>query len=443
MMKKILAVLLAAATCLSMAACSNSGSGNADGGNDGEGTGDEKIVIWTLAEDLKDFAEHYKEETGKEADVTVIAPADYPTKLNTSLGSRSDEVDVIVGEPQMLPDFFEAGFFADLSEFDADAKEKLVDYVYEAGKDEDGILRALSYQVTAGGVIYRRDLATEVFGTDDPEAMSEKFSSYEAILKTAEELNKAGYSIFGDTGALSRFSGSDAPWVKDGVLQMTESRLGYLDAAVELYQKNYVAFAPEWSAAWYASMAGELPFNAGWSDLEEIDEDAPTTQVFAYAMPSWGALTIRDNAGDNKGKFGICKGICSFFGGGTFIGVNEFSNKKEAAKEFVEFCTLNEETSEWWIDASDGDVVSMKSVLEANKDYENESFGNQKTYAFFLEEAQAVDYSLITRYDTAIGDAFGQAITAVQKGEKTKDQALKDFYTEVQTVYPEIQVPEA
>lgn len=224
---------------------------------------------------------------------------------------------------------------------------------------------------------------------------------------------------------------------------MTESRLGYLDAAVELYQKNYVAFAPEWSAAWYASMAGELPFNAGWSDLEEIDEDAPTTQVFAYAMPSWGALTIRDNAGDNKGKFGICKGICSFFGGGTFIGVNEFSNKKEAAKEFVEFCTLNEETSEWWIDASDGDVVSMKSVLEANKDYENESFGNQKTYAFFLEEAQAVDYSLITRYDTAIGDAFGQAITAVQKGEKTKDQALKDFYTEVQTVYPEIQVPEA
>ena len=63
---------------------------------------------------------------------------------------------------------------------------------------------------------------------------------------------------------------------------MTESRLGYLDAAVELYQKNYVAFAPEWSAAWYASMAGELPFNAGWSDLDEIDEDSPTTQVFAY-----------------------------------------------------------------------------------------------------------------------------------------------------------------
>ena len=80
-------------------------------------------------------------------------------------------------------------------------------------------------------------------------------------------------------------------------------------------------------------------------------------------------------------------------------------------------------------------------MLEANKDYENPSFGNQKTYAFFAEEASAVDYSLITRYDTAIGDAFGQAIESIQKGEKDKKTALKDFYLEVQSVYPEIEVP--
>ncbi len=437
-MKKFIAVLLAVATCLSLTACGGGGGTGSGGGAD-----DNTIVVWTLAEDLKDFAEHYEEATGVNVEVTVIAPADYPTKLNTSLGSRSSEVDVIVGEPQMLPDFFDAGFFADLSEFDAAAQEKLVDYIYEAGKDEDGVLRALSYQVTPGSVIYRRDLATEVFGTDDPDEIAKKFSSYDEIVKTAEELNAAGYSIFGDTGALRWFANSEAPWVKDGELQMTQTRLDYLDAAVELYQNNYVAFAPEWSAAWYASMAGPLPFNAGWSELDEVDADAPTTQVFSYVMPSWGALTIRDNAQDNKGKFGVCKGVSSFFGGGTFIGVNEFSEKKEAAMDFVEFCTLNEETAEWWIDASDGDIVSMKSVLEANKDYENESFGNQKTYAFFMEEAENVDYSLITRYDTAIDTAFGQAIEACQKGEKDTETALKDFYMEVQTVYPEIKVPEA
>ena len=440
-MKRILAALLAAAICVPVAGCDNTNSGN-NGSTGGEGGSADKLVVWTLAEDLKDFAAYYTEKTGVQVDVNVIAPADYPTKLTTALGSRSSEADIIVGEPQMLPDFFDAGFFADLSEFDAAAQEKLVSYIYDAGLDSNGVLRALSYQVTPGSVIYRRDLATEVFGTDDPDAIGEMFSSYDAILDTAEKLDAAGYSIFGDTGALRWFANADSPWVKDGVLQMTESRLGYLDTAVALYQNEYVAFAPEWSAAWYASMAGELPVNAGWSELDDVAEGTPTTQVFAYVMPSWGALTIRDNAQDNKGKFGVAKGISSFFGGGTFIGVNEFSERKEAAMDFVEFCTLNEETAQWWIEQSDGDIVSMKSVLEANKDYENPSFGNQKTYEFFTKEAEAVDYSLITRYDTAIGDAFGQAIEAVQKQEKTKEQALSDFYMEINAIYPEITTPE-
>ena len=431
-MKRIISLALAAVMCLSLAGCGGSGAKKED---------DNKLVVWTLAEDLKDFAEYYTEQTGVEVEVTVIAPADYPTKINTTLGSRNGDVDVIVGEPQMLADFYDAGFFADLSEFDAQASEKLVDYVYEAGKDEDGVLRTLSYQVTPGSVIYRRDLAKEVFGTDDPAAISEKFSTFDAIRQTAVELDAAGYSIFGDTGSLRWFANSDAPWVQDGALQMTDSRLDYFDAAVDLYQNEYVAFAPEWSAAWYASMAGPLPVNAGWAELDELDANAPTTQIFSYVMPSWGAVIIRDNAAENKGNFSVAKGVCSFFGGGTFIGVNEFSENQEEAKKFVEFCTLNEDVAQWWLEKSDGDVVAMKSVLEANKDYENPSFGNQKTYEFFANEAAAVDYSLVTRYDTAIGDAFGQAIEAVQKGEKDKETALNDFYQEVKAVYPEIKTP--
>ena len=431
MKKRFLALSLAAAIAAgTLAGCGSSGGSSASGGDD------DTFVVWTLAADLEDFAKHYEEETGTKVDVTVIAPADYPTKINTTLGSRNKDVDIIVGEPQMLMDFYDAGFFADLSEFDSAASEKLVDYVYEAGKDEDGVLRALSYQVTPGSVIYRRDLAKEVFGTDDPAVIGEKFSSYDAIVETAKQLDAAGYSIFGDTGAMRWFANADEAWVKDGKLQMTDSRLDYMDAAVELYQNKYVAFATEWSAAWYASMAGELPKND--TSGEATSE---TTQVFSYVMPSWGALVIRDNAKDNKGKFGVAKGICSFFGGGTFIGVNEFSDNQEEAKKFVEFCTLNEDVAQWWLEESDGDNVAIKSVLEANKDYENPSFGNQKTYEFFAQEASAVDYSLITRYDTAIGDTFGQAIESIQKGEKDKETALKDFYLEVQSVYPEIEVP--
>lgn len=446
---KAMGVSGAAAAVAAMTGCGDNSS-SAAGGNSAAGStsgtaAGEKIVVWTLANDLKQFAEEYTKATGTEVEVVVYDSADYVSKVTPSLGAKSKDVDVFVGEPQMMPNFYEAGFCSDLSELADEAAEKLVPYVVEAGTDEDGVLRSLSYQCTPGSVIYRRDLAIEVFGTDDPDEIGKKFATFDEIKKTAADLKAAGYTIFGDTGALRWFSNSSNPWVdENGTIIVDDDRNAYFDTAVELYQKEEVAFAPEWSAAWYASMAGELPVNAGWSALDEIAEGTPTTQIFSYVMPSWGALIIRDNAGDNKGKLGVCKGVCSFFGGGTFLAVNEFSVHKETATDFVRFCTLNEDTAQWWLKASDGDVVAIKSVLEANKDYENPSFGNQKTYAFFRAEAENIDYSLITGYDDGIKDAFGAAIVSVQDGSvATKEEALKTFYMTVTTTYPELSAPEA
>ena len=450
-MKKLLALAMAACMALSLAACGGDGaSSGTEGANASGETAGKKLVVWTLSNDLKQFAEHYTEVTGNEVEVVVYDSADYVSKVTPSLGAQSSDVDVFVGEPQMMPNFYEAGFCADLSELKDEADEKLVSYVVEAGTDSDGVLRALSYQGTPGSVIYRRDIAQAVWGTDDPEEIGKKFESFEAIENTAAELKAAGYSIFGDTGALRWFSISDHAWVEDGKVIVDDARDQYFDTAVNIYQNDEVANAPEWSAPWYNSMAGALPVLGADADVwgtdadalqEMIDSGSATTEVFSYVMPSWGALIVRDNAGDNKGKFGLCSGPCSFFGGGTFLAVNEFSENKEAAMDFIKFVTLNEETSQWWLEASEGDVVSMKSVLEANKDYENPSFGNQKTYAFYMDELEKIDYSKITGYDDACKDAFGAAIVSVQKGEATKEDAMKTFYETVKNTYPELEVP--
>ncbi len=446
--KKVLSLLIAGMVTLSFVACGSSNKKENVTSSNGRS---DKIVVWSLSDDLKTFADHYEElNEGKEVEVVVIAPEDYPTKVTTALRGKAATPDIIVGEPQMLPNFFEAGFFEDLTQAPYNVeeyKDEIVDYVYEAGKDADGKVRALSYQVTPGGVTYRRDIAQAVWGNDDPEFIAEKFKDVNTIIKTAEELKSAGYRIFSDTGSLRHFTyGNDPePWVKDGKLMMTEGRLNYFDAAVQLYQEKLVAFAPEWSSAWYSSMANPIPLDAEWKEQEELDEEissnAETTEVFAYALPTWGSLIVRDNAKDNIGNFGITTGPNSYFQGGTFIGISSYSKNKEAAWDFLKFCTLDEDVAQWWIEDSKGDVVALKSVLEANKELENEAFGGQKTYEFWLNQAQSIDYSLVTGYDTQIGDYFGQAIESVQRGEKTKDQALKDFYKNVKTIYPEIEVP--
>ncbi len=455
--KRLTALALAGIMTLSLAAC---GSGNAEAptastGDNGaaetkteskDSKGDEVLTVWTLSDDLKQFAEKFTEETGTKVEVTVIAPADYPTKVQSALLAGEKDPDIIVGEPQMLGSMYEAEFFANLDDFGAqDYADKIVDYVWQVGKDANGVQRAISYQVTPAGIYYRGDIAEKVFGTSDPAEIGKKFSSYPEILKAGDELKKAGYKIFASDGELNYFSG-DSAWVVDNKLNVAQARLDYMDTAVSLYQNEYTAFAQTWSAPWYQAMSSQVPILKSttnvWDEaaVAADAEGAELTEVFAYGLPTWGTLVMRDSYGDTKGLWKVCNGPSYGFGGGTFMGVSNYSDSKELGWEFVKFCTLTETTLDWWIEKSEGDVVSYIPCLEKHANDENPVYGNQKLYAFWAEQAKGIDYSKVTKYDQAIGDAWGQAITAIKEGAKSKEDAINEFYDIVASTYPELTI---
>ncbi len=470
-MKKVLALALAGVMALSMVGCGGSDAGttsketsnnSSSGSTSNTGStaatdiaslNDGKLVIWTLANDLIDFGEKFEQETGVDVETIVIDPNEYPTKVQTALLGQEKEPDIIVGEPQMLEDFYDAGFFADLSAMGANEYEgKIVDYVWEVGQDSEGIQRAISYQITPAGFYYRRDIAQEVFGTEDPEEIGKLFATYPEILKTAKTLKDKGYRVFASDAETSYFAG-DSAWVIDGKLNIDEARYDYMDLCIELYNQDLTAYASQWATPWYMAMAGEVPLltaETQWGtdemniwdaeNFKNATADYETTEVFAYGLPAWGVITMRDNVGETSGKWGVCSGPSYGFGGGTYIGISSLSERQETAWEFVKFCTLNEDTANWWIEHSQGDTVSLISVLEQHKDDQNAIYGNQKLYSFWLEQAQGIDYSKVTRYDKAIGDAWGNAISSIKTGEKTKEDAINEFYDLVESTYPEIQI---
>lgn len=449
-LKKVLALALAGVMAAGLVGCSGGASSSSSSKKDSD-----KLVVWTLAKDLETMAEHYMEENeGKEVEVVVIEPADYPTKVGTALDAGETQPDVIVGEPQMLEAFYEAGYFADLDELGAKEYEgKIVDYVWKVGQDADGVQRAISYQITPAGFYYRRDIAEKVFGTSDPTEIGKLFADYNTILETAETLKKAGYKIFASDAETNYFSGDEA-WVVDGKLNLAQSRLDYMEMCVSLYKNEYTAFAAQWAAPWYQAMSGPVPIltaETQWGVGEEGDvwdaekfaeatKDLPTTEVFAFGLPAWGVLTMRDNVGDTAGKWGVCSGPAYGFGGGTYIGVSALSEKKDEAWDFVKYCTLTESTMEWWLDVSEGDTVSYIPTLEKHADDENEKYGGQQLYKFWLDQAQGIDYSKVTKYDTVIGDAWGKAISSYKIGEKDKETAINDFYDEVAAAYPDLTI---
>ncbi|MCF0131040.1 MAG: extracellular solute-binding protein, partial [Pseudobutyrivibrio sp.] len=186
-LKRAMATLLAGTMLLTTACGASSSAGNdskAPAANDASAeAGDNKLVVWTLANDLIDFGERFQEQTGVEVETVVIEPADYPTKVQTALLADEKEPDIIVGEPQMLEDFYDMGFFADLDQFGAqDYADQIVDYVWKVGQDSSGVQRAISYQITPAGMYYRRDIAQEVFGTEDPAEIGKLFADYPTIL---------------------------------------------------------------------------------------------------------------------------------------------------------------------------------------------------------------------------------------------------------------------
>ena len=247
-LKKLMAIMLAGTMVFGLTACGgDSGSGSSSSGSssdsgsssssdaaasDDGASGDtaqaadgERLVVWTLAADLEQFAEHYMEQnSGVAIETVVIEPANYVTKVQTALNGGQKEPDIIVGEPQMLEDFYDAGYFEDLNQAPYNAQDyadQIVDYVWEVGQDADGIQRAISYQITPAGIYYRRDIAQDVFGTDDPVEIGKLFADYPTILDTAQTLKGKGYRIFASDAEISYFSG-DSAWVIDGVLNVDQ-----------------------------------------------------------------------------------------------------------------------------------------------------------------------------------------------------------------------------
>lgn len=460
-LKKLTALLLTGVMALSLAACGGGGSAassdsaqNSGVSADGELSG--KLVIWTLAEDLRTFGDKFTEENpGVETEVVVISPGDYPTKVETALLGGDSSVDIIVGEPKMLKAMYETELFADLDALGAqDYAGQIVDYVWELGKDDEGVQRAISYQITPIGFFYRRDIADKVFGYSDPESVGKLFADYDTIIETGKTLKSAGYRIFASDGETSNFKGESA-WVVDGALNVDQQRLDYMDLAVRLYQEDLTAYAAQWSAPWFQAMGGPVPIlnadvQSGDTDLDVWDTESfeanvenyssETTEVFAFGLPAWGVLTLRDNVGETSGLWGVCSGPEYGYDGGTYIGISDQSKNKALAWEFIKFCTLNEEVADWWIEESEGDTVSLISVLEKHADDENEVYGGQKLYKFWLEQAEGINLSRISEYDIAIGTAWGTAIDAVKKGEKTKEEAIEGFYDKVAATYPDLTI---
>ena len=111
-------------------------------------------------------------------------------------------------------------------------KAAIAQYSVDIGtRPDDGAVVALGYQATGGAFIYRRSIAKDVFGSDDPavvaEALGAGTGNWDKFYEAAATLKAKGYGIISGDGDLWHAveNSSETGWIVDGKLNIDPASL--------------------------------------------------------------------------------------------------------------------------------------------------------------------------------------------------------------------------
>jgi ABC-type glycerol-3-phosphate transport system substrate-binding protein len=386
-----------------------------------------RISVWNFTDDFSPMFEFYQPDHPDVIIEHTYTPTDYDEKLNSALLSGQGAPDVFALNVNNARNYFESGLCLDITDIVEPAKNKLVKYQMEIGTIDSRVY-GLSWQATPGAFYYRRSLAKQYLGTDDPETVQTYFSDLNKFMETAGLLYaKSGgsCSVISGYGELYDvfLPNRKEPWVVNGQLRIDPLMIQLMDVSKTLHEKGYEARVTYWTEGWYTSMKGLLQ-----------DERGSHVDVFGYFLPTWGLHFIfKANAPETSGDWALIPGPVRYYYGGTFVSAYKNTKNPETAKEFVRYITTDDAFLEKFAKKS-GDLTSNIAVNDKIKnDFSDPFMGGQNHYALFAELAQTINGTLNQGTDAAVGTLFQEAVTAYVNNEKSRDQALEDFRAQAQS----------
>lgn len=381
------------------------------------------LEVWSSGEELNRFVEGFhKIYPNITVNITVVPNSDFIAKLTPTLANGQGAPDIFTGESDYVKYLVNSGFWDDLRSTPYQAETTDVwDYIVSVGTDSSNTLRALSWQASPGSIMYRRDMAKEVLGTDDPEKVGAMLSSNAAMMEIAAQLKEKDIKMFASWQDLMnmQFSNRKQPWIVENTLVIDESMLDFMDMAKTITEKGYDLGVDPWSPEWIAAV------------------ESPDT--FCYVLPSWGyQFVVKPGADTTKGKWAMCQGPVPYVKGGTWLGIYKNSPNKDLAWAFLKYCCLDSSVLEAY-GTEYGEYVSSKSAdiaLAAGNG--EEVLGGQNPFAFYNEQMQKLPADLMTGYDGTINNAFLSAAKDYATGARNKEDAIVQFKKDVANAYPDL-----
>jgi len=365
-------------------------------------------------------------------EITADTNGNYQTKVQAA--SRSGDLpDVYAAENAFVKRFVNMpGGYAPLDNFE-DVDEivsKMVPFVAGIGTNNNGELVALSHQAAAGAIAYKRPIAKQYLGTDDPAVIGDMLTP-EKMLETGRKLKEAsgGKAILwvGVEELMKIYIGSrEKGWIVDGKFYIDDRMYEFVELATALRKEGLEGGLPQWQEAWANSIQDDIHM--------------------CYAVPTWGVTWIIDcresedvmvmTTDDHPepgtgGRWAICTPI-PYYEGGTWFGISQNAKNPELAWEFIKFIASPEYQEEL---AKAGDFVSNVEIIEKYK--ADDSFinkvVNQNIYQVYGEVYDKIDGTIITEYDDTIRIALIDCLNSYLAGEVSEEEMWKQFKERLQS----------
>lgn len=238
--------------------------------------GPKVINLWSFTDEVPKMLDKYKElhpDFDYEVKVTIIATTDgaYQPALDQALvGGGSDAPDLYTAESAFVLKYTQGDMADHAASYkslgiDVDTKLKEADiaqYTVDIGTNPAGDLVGLGYQATGGAFIYRRSIAKDVWGTDDPATIKNKIGpGWDKFFEAAAALKAKGYGIVSGDGDVWHAveNGSKKGWIINGELYIDPEREAFLDISKKLKDNGYHNDTQDWTDAWFADMKDAGP----------------------------------------------------------------------------------------------------------------------------------------------------------------------------------------
>ncbi len=425
-----------------------------------EGSEDSKntLRIYTWNDEFKErFRAYYPEYDAEKSTVGgdeflkdgtkivwVTTPSDnnaYQNKLDEDLAkqaSSDEKIDIFLIEADYALKYVNGPYTKPVKELgltDADLGD-MYEYTKTVCTDANGDLQGVSWQATPGLFAYRRDIAKEVLGTDDPTEVQAQISDWTKFEAVAEKMKAAGYFMLsGYDDAYRTFSNNvTSTWVNANYeIVIDDNLIKWVEQTKNFTDKGYNNGTSLWADEWAADQGSK-------------------GKVFGFFYSTWGInFTLLGNAEDNEGakdglygKYAVCEGPQSYYWGGTWICAADGTDNPELVADIMKKLTCDAEIAEK-ITVDTQDYTNNKTAMtKLAADFSSEFLGGQNHIALFSKTAPTIDISNMGPYDQGLNESFQAAMKEYFTGNvKSVDDAVLNFYKAAIEKYPELKKPSA